>query len=127
MNSSITVTLMTDASGNAEVVTEPTPFEAVRLSSIHYVKPEADGFADGVDVSVSNADTGEVLWAEQNVNASIVRRPRAPVHTTNGTPALYAEGGSPVLDRITLARDRVKVTVSNGGNAKVGTFIIVFE
>lgn len=127
MNDSMTINVTTDASGNAEVVTEVTPFEAVRLASIHYIKPATGGFADGVDFAITSVGTGEVLWSEQNVNAGTVRRPRAPVHTTSGTPALYAEGGSPVLDKIALSRDRVKIAVSNGGNAKTGTFVIVFE
>lgn len=80
-----------------------------------------------MDFSISVVGTGEVLWAENDVNASTVRRPRAPVHTTSGAPALFAQGGSPVLDKIALGRDRVKVAVSNGGNAKTGTFVIVFE
>lgn len=47
MNQSLTINVTTDAAGNAEVLTDLTPFEAVRLSSIHYIKPGAGAFADG--------------------------------------------------------------------------------
>ena len=53
------------------------------------------------------------------------RRPRQATHTTAGVAALYAGGGSAVLDKIALANDRVKIVIGSGGNAKTGAFHIV--
>ncbi len=42
-----------------------------------------------------------------------------------GVAALYASGGTAVNDRIALGRDRVKIAIAQGGNAKSGAFHIV--
>lgn len=102
------------------------PKVAGLLHSLHYVKDGSNGFTDGVDFTITAEATGENLWTEANVNASTVRYPRAPTHTQAGVPALYATGGTPVLDNIPVT-DRVKVTIAQGGNAKKGVFHIVVD
>lgn len=118
------VAVTTDASGDATVY---SPYLSGKLSAIHYVKPGSGNFDDGVDFTITSDATGETLWAESNVNASAVRRPRAATHSTAGVAALYAAGGTAVADLIRLSRDRVKIVVASGGNAKTGTFLIVIE
>ena len=115
----ISVTTASDGS-----VTGYSPAITGKISAIHYVKTD---FADGVDFAITAEATGETLWTEANVNSAAVRAPRQATHSTAGAAALYAGGGSAVLDKIALANDRVKIAVTNGGNAKVGAFHIVLE
>ncbi len=109
----VSVDLTTDGSGAAEGY---TPIVNGLLDRIRYVKAD---FADGVDFTVTLEDTGETLWAEENVNAAAVRAPRQATHTTAGAAALYAGSGVAVLDRIAVA-GRIKVVVASGGAAKTG-------
>lgn len=113
------VEITTDSSGNG---TGYTPLVTGKLSQIRYVK---DTFDNGVDFTITADATGETLWAENDVNASATRAPRQATHTTVGAAALYAAGGTAVLDGILLANDRVKIVVAQGGNAKHGTFHVV--
>jgi len=116
-----TVSLTTNGTGDA---TGYTPVLNGRLSQIRYVKTD---FADGIDVVVTAEATGEILWDEDNVNASATRAPRQATHDTVGVASLYAGSGEPVEDKIVLAADRVKIVVANGGDTKTGTFHIVLE
>ncbi len=95
-----------------------------KIHSLHYIKTD---FADGVDFTVTADATGESIWAESNVNASAVRYPRAATHTQAGVASLYAAGGTPVQDKVGLGNDRVKVVIAQGGNAKTGAVIVLFE
>lgn len=114
-----TVALTTDGDGNA---TGYTPVVTGRVISIRYVKTD---FADGVDVVVTAEATGEVIWDEDDVNASATRAPRQATHSVAGVAALYAAGGAAVNDHIVVAQDRVKIVVASGGVAKSGTFHVV--
>jgi len=114
--------LTTDADGAATGYTPPV---SGRVLEIHYVKPAADGFEDGVGFTITAEATGENLWVESPVNASTVRRPRAPTHASTGTPSLYAALGEPVENAIALANDRVKIVIDTGGDKKSGTFHVV--
>lgn len=113
------VTITTDGSGDG---TGFTPVVTGHISAIHYVK---DDFADTVDFTITAEATGETIWSEENVTASTVRAPRQATHSTAGAASLYAGAGEAVLDRIAVARDRVKIVVANGGNATNGTFHVV--
>lgn len=115
------VTIVTAADGTGVGY---TPLVQGRISAIHYVKGD---YANGVDFVVTSEATGAIIWDEDDVNASAVRAPRQATHSTLGIAALYAGGGSAVLDQIVVAKDRVKITVANGGNTKTGTFHVVIE
>lgn len=115
------VTIVTDAAGAGVGY---TPLVQGRVSAIHYVKND---YANGVDFVVTSEATGEIIWDEDDVNASTSRAPRQATHSTAGVAALYAGGGSAVLDQITVAKDRIKITVAAGGNTKTGTFHVVIE
>ncbi|RLP22261.1 hypothetical protein [Mesorhizobium sp. YM1C-6-2] len=112
------VTAVTDGDGAAE---EQTPVVRGDLESIQYVKAGSGNYADGVDVLVTDAVTGETLWTGTNVNASAIVRPRAALHDTAGAAALYADAGEAVLGKIAIS-GRIKVAVSAGGAAKTGLF-----
>lgn len=116
-----TVNVTTAADGSATVY---SPFLSGALCAIHYLKTD---FTDGVDFTITAEGTGETLWTESNVNAAKVCMPRGATHTNAGVAALYAAGGTAVQDLIRLSRDRVKIVIASGGNAKIGAFIIVIE
>ena len=101
-----------------------TPHFDGYIESIQYIKPGSGGFSDGVDFTCTVNGTGENVWVEENVNASAIRRPRAATHSTAGVAALYASGGTAVLDKIAVSRDRVKIAVAAGGNGTTGTFVV---
>lgn len=105
-----------------------TPRLSGKLMQIEYVKDGgANPFANGVDFTITGEATGIGLWTESDVNASAVRAPRLPTHSQAGAAALYASGGVGVLAPIALANDRVKISIAQGGNAKVGTFHVLVE
>lgn len=115
------VTVTTIADGSATAYSETL---TGKLSQIRYAKTD---FADGVDFTITAEATGETLWAQNDVNASVTVAPRQATHTTAGVAAAYASGGSGVLDKIGLANDRVKIVIAAGGNTKTGTFHIILE
>lgn len=115
------VSITTASDGSA---TAYTPYLSGRISAIHYIKTD---FADGVDFTITAEATGETIWTQSDVNAAVVVRPRAGTHSTAGVAALYASGGTAVGDLIRLGKDRVKIVIGSGGNAKTGAFHIVVE
>lgn len=114
----------TAADGTATAYIPKTSGE---IHSIHYAKDGANGFADGVDFTITAEASGENIWTEANVNVSAVRYPRAPTHNQAGAAALYAAGGTGILARIALGGDRVKVAIAQGGNAKTGAFHVLID
>ena len=115
----MTVTTAADGSATAysEVLTG-------KLSQIRYVKTD---FANGVDFTITAEATGETLWAQLDVNASVTVAPRQATHNTAGVAALYAAAGTAVNDLIALANDRIKIVIASGGNVTTGTFHIILE
>lgn len=97
------------------------------IESIRYVKDGTTPYSDGVDPVISVEETGELIWDEDNVNASTIRRPRAPTHDQVGVAALYAAAGQPVNDRIAVKYSRIKVVIANGGDTKTGRFIVCYD
>lgn len=116
-----TVPVTTAADGTA---TAYSPYLSGFVESIQYVKTD---YVDGVDFTITADVTGETIWTEANVNAAVVKRPRAATHTTAGVAALYAAGGTAVQERIALGRDRVKIVLAQGGNATSGSFVITVD
>lgn len=114
------VTVTTDADGNAVVY---SPVVTGKVAQIHYNKTD---FADGVDFTITSEATGQSIWTETNVNASAIRAPRQLTYTDTGSSIAYAATFG-VYDKITLAKDRIKIAIAQGGNAKTGTFHLVME
>lgn len=115
----VTVTTASDGSATAY-----SPTISGYLVSIQYVKTD---YADGVDFTITGEANGQAIWAESDVNAAVTKAPRLATHTVAGAAALYAAGGVAVLDKIALSRDRVKIVLAQGGNAKVGKFVIIVD
>jgi uncharacterized protein (UPF0261 family) len=116
-------TVTTDASGDAEEYTDQVNGY---LSQIRYVKPGSGGYADTVDFTITSEETGETLWAQENVTASATVAPRQAVHSTAGAALLYATDGEPVTDKIAVT-GRIKIVIANGGNGGTGTFHFTME
>lgn len=115
------VTATTDASGD---VTAYSPYLSGYIHSIQYVKTD---YADGVDFTITAEANGQAIWSESNVNAAVTKAPRLATHSVAGVASVYAAAGEAVLDRIALGRDRVKIVVASGGNAKTGMFVIMVD
>lgn len=104
-----------------------SPYFSGYIESIEYVKAGVNPYADGVDFTITADVTGESILALTDQNSSVVKRPRAPTHSTAGVASVYASGGTAVNDRIALSRDRVKIAIAQGGNGKTGTFVITVD
>lgn len=115
------VDVTTAADGSA---TAYSPYLSGYINDIQYVKTD---FADGVDFTITAEASGRTIWAESDVNAAAIRAPRQPTHTTAGVASLYADTGTAVNDRIALGRDRVKIVIAAGGNAKSGSFVVTVD
>ena len=115
------VDVLTDGDG---AFTGYTPAVNGRVLAIHYVKDGTTGFTNGVDFTITQEDTGETIWTESDVNASKSCFPRGATHSNAGVAAVYASGGSPVLDHIAVS-GRIKIVIASGGAAKLGKFHVV--
>ena len=116
--------VVTAADGSA---TAYSPYLSGYVDKIVYTRALADNYTDGVDFTITADVTGETIWTEVNVNASVFKAPRLATHTTAGVAALYAAGGVAVLDRISLSRDRVKIVLADGGDTHTGLFQIFVD
>lgn len=115
------VPVVTAADGSA---TAYSPYLSGYVHSIQYVKTD---FADGVDFTITADATGQTLWTESDVNAAVTKLPRTGIASTAGVAALYAAGGTAVMERIAVGRDRVKIVIAQGGNVKSGSFTILVD
>lgn len=100
-----------------------SPYFSGRIESIQYIKDGSAAYSDGVDATITSDVTGAAIVTLTDMNASTIVRPRAATHTSAGAAASY-DGTRPVLDKVALSRDRVKVAIADGGNAKTGTFVV---
>lgn len=115
----VKVTVTTDGSGNA---TAYSPTISGEVLGVSYVKPGAASYTDGVDFVITNETTGQIIWDEDNVNATAHRAVRQPVHTQVGVAGVYASAGEGVLVPIAVANSRIKIEIASGGASKVGAF-----
>lgn len=116
-----TISITTASDGSATVYSDTI---TGKLSQIRYEKTD---FAAGVDFTITAEATGETLWSQNDVNASVTVAPRQATHSTAGVAALYASSGTAVMDKIALANDRVKIVIASGGDTKTGKFHLIFE
>ena len=116
------VSVTTDASGDS---TDYSPVITGRIVNVIYTKDGSTPFDNGVDFTITLEGSGQNVWVETDVNASKTVAPRQPTHDTVGAASLYAAAGEPVEDYIMAAKDRVKIVIAQGGNAKKGKFIII--
>ncbi len=115
------VPMTVDAAGDGIFYTPPI---YGHLVSMRYVKID---FADGIDFVCTLETTGETVWAEDTLNASATRHPRAATHSTAGAASLYASGGTAVNGKIAIGGDRIKIVVDGGGVSKSGTMHVTVD
>jgi hypothetical protein len=116
------VDITTAADGSA---TAYTPVVKGRIQSISYVKDGTTPFDNGVDFTITTEDSLQGVWAELNVNASKTVAPRQATHDNAGVASLFAAAGDSVEDHIVAATERIKIVIAQGGNVKLGRFIVV--
>ena len=116
-----TVEVTTDSDGDA---TAYSSWLRGFLERIEYVK---DDFDDGVDFTITVERTAFNLWTENTINASTTRAPRTGVHSGAGAALVYTSDNQPVVDRVALGHQRIKIVVANGGNTKSGAFHLIMS
>jgi len=104
------VTVTTDASGDASVL---TLVQRGRVVIIWY----KDGFDDTADFTITVNATGEGLWTESNVTATKLVAPTKPVQDQVGVDRTQ-------FDYIWAVGSEVKIVIAQGGNAKSAVFEI---
>lgn len=115
-----TITVTTDASGEATVLSTKDYTGTVRL--IKYTKTN---YEDTADFTITSVTTGQTLWAQSNVTASTSVCPKQATHlNTTGVAATY-DGTRAALDDIVLAGEKISIVVAQGGNVKTGAFRVV--
>ena len=118
---SVSVTTAADGSATAF-----SPTITGAISSIAYVADGTNPYDATVDFTITIEATGQGLWTQSNISASGTRAPRQPTHGQDGTDRFYTgtNVNHAVQDLICLANDRVQIVLAQGGNAKVGQFVI---
>lgn len=117
----ITVTTAADGTATAYLPSQAGQVLEGRILGIVYTK---DDYADGVDFDVSLERSGQVVWSEDDVNASTTVYPRRQVHTTAGVAATL-EGAQPMLEPVIAGKERLKIEIAAGGAAKSGNFKVL--
>lgn len=117
------ITVTTDGDGNATAYLPAQDGQVLegRILGIVYTKVD---YAAGVDFDVTLERSGQVVWSEDDVNASKTVYPRAQVHTTGGVAATL-EGAEPMLEPLVAGGERLKIAIAAGGAAKSGTFKVL--
>lgn len=119
---SIKVEVTTDAAGNASVVSDLTALG--RVLQMRYIPDGADPLDTGADLTVTLNESGVNVLTKVNIGTSAFTAvPRQQVHNAvDGSDALYADAGEPVLDFIYSAGERLKVDIASGGDTLSGVF-----
>lgn len=117
------ITVTTDALGAATAYLPSQAGQVLegRILGIVYTK---DDFADGVDFDFTLERSGQVVWSEDDVNASKTVYPRTQVHTTAGVAATL-EGAEPMLEPVVAGKERLKIEVASGGAVTSGNFKVL--
>lgn len=112
----------TNGSGDATVYSAYPVHGSV--VAVVYVKTD---FANGIDFTITGEQSGIAILTGTDVNATATYMPRGATHSTAGAAALYAAGGTAVLDLIPVAMERIKIVVAQGGDTKTGTFHVYVD
>ncbi len=117
------LTVMTESDGTG-TITAPSPIFGY-LEAVEWI----DGsFDDGVDpvLSVTETPNGidQTLLSISNANDDGWYRPRHLVHSEAGAALTGTSGGDRARP---IINGRLKLAVTNGGNAKTGGCIVYYE
>ena len=115
------VTFTTTSGGAATVYSDPC---VGVLHGIFYDYGDGD---TGADFTITDDQSGLALLTVTNAGtADALYLPRGATASTANAASLYAAGGTAVNDRLPLF-SRVKIVVAQGGNAKSGTFYVLWD
>lgn len=110
----VVISLTSDGSGNC------TAYSDVVSGTVQEVRYVNTSFTGTPAFTVTSEAAGQTIWAETVATTSLSRAPRQATHlNTSGAAALYAAGGTAVLEPIAVGTDRIKVVVSGAGATKV--------
>ena len=117
------LTLTVNASGAATVNSGRV---SGRVLQLRYVPDATNPLDTGADLTITGEDTGVAISTLTNIGTSALTSvPRQASHGVTGAAALYAAGGSGVLEPVYLAGERIKVIVAQGGVSMTGTLHIL--
>lgn len=115
------VAITTDGSGDATVYGEAG---VGLLHAFVYTPGDID---TGADLTITDEATGAALVTVTNGGTTAVTiMPRGGTANTSNAAALYASGGTGVLDKLPIV-GRVKCVVAAGGDTKVGALSIIWD
>ncbi len=114
----VSVAVVTDESGDAVVY---TPALNGIIRSVRYVKPSEGGLDSGASIDIVTDKGAVTVWDKDNLAASAVIYPMVPAQDNTGTDVAGSYAPIPACD------ERIKITVSSGGNAGAGTFEFIVE
>ncbi len=117
------ITLTTDGAGAATGYIPGDGRRSLtgRVVSLGYTRTD---YLTTVDITITSELAGESIWTEANVTATKRIVPLQAAHTTAGVAVEY-EAGKPIYEPVHLVKDRLKIVLAQGGNAKVGVFAVV--
>lgn len=113
-----TVTITTDASGDATV------YLGTRLRGrVHAIKYTPGTLATGADLAITGEDTGVPILTQSNAGTSALwKYPRALANKhTDGSAATDA------FADVHVFKERIKVVVAQGGNVGVGSIDVFID
>jgi hypothetical protein len=114
-----TLDITTDGSGNATAYTGDV---SGRVVALRYVPDGTTPLDTGADLTITGSVSGVAILTATDIGLSAKEwYPRAAVCTVAGAAALFASGGTAVVDGIPVADESIKVVVAQGGAAKQGT------
>ena len=114
------VTIAVDASGDG---TGYTPVVSGFVRAIRYVPDGTVPYDTGADVTVTGDVSGiPILTVTNTGTVALSLYPRAATAGVTNTAALYAAGGTAILDLIPVSSERIKIVVAQGGTSKTGKF-----
>lgn len=119
----LTVPIAVDASGNATAFSDLVYGQVL---AVYYVVDGTNPLATDADFTITGDVTGASIITITNIGTSSIEYlPRAATCDAAGAASLYASGGTAVTSPVTLANERIKIVVAQGGTSKVGTLHFV--
>lgn len=115
-----TIPVETDGNGDS------TDYSTVVTGDIYAIVYTKTDFAAGVDFVITSETTGQVIWSEDNVDASEIIYPRTQVQDTAGAN-LTLDGTRIMVVPVAVADERIKFVISNGGDTKTGSFVLIVK
>lgn len=121
------VTLATStAQASTGYLPDPTSSDAGqgitgKIKTIIYTRVD---MVSSADFTITTERNGQTVWTQSNVGtSSLVKHPRAAIHTTGGTVSTAVAEKT----EIAVVNDRIKIVVAQGGATKTGTFEVIVE